>query len=225
MTTRSTASPTDSPTTGLQPAGPALASAIGRLAGETGSVARRTAVGLPELAPVQANSIKPMEDHRDPADGLPPQLASSLGSRAWIDRIDPEYGWDGRVSDYRLDRPINPAATAEVETWVAAVRETCRPLRRQDIAKELLRLSMLVARKAEDAKEIELRIEVFIDELKPYPADIVLDVLRGWPRRSRWFPTWLELQDQLGLRTRSRAALLRGLEEIARRTRAQRTAA
>jgi hypothetical protein len=63
-------------------------------------------------------------------------------------------------------------------------------------------------------EELSLQLAVYTDELGQYPADIVVKVLRDWPKQSKWWPTWHELDIELGWRTNRRQykldALIKG---------------
>lgn len=123
-------------------------------------------------------------------------------------------GWDGVVGDYRVTR-YTAEAKAEAAEWRAGMRELCRPLDDRGLLAALVRLRSATMSRTADTTETELALETLADELAPYPADIVLDVLTEWPRRSRWWPTIADLLPLLQRELRPRQALLRALDTIA----------
>jgi len=66
--------------------------------------------------------------------------------------------------------------------------------------------------------DLTLMISAYADELSHFPGDIVHHVLMEWPNKSRWFPAWHDLFDNLSWRTNKRQflldALLKGPKEM-----------
>jgi hypothetical protein len=217
--------PTSSATSGPVPLGSALANAIGMLRGGTTSVASRlNAHGLPALPSIRASEVQSVALRRDPAELLPPSLRVSLGAPQWTDVAPPaadggpnDYGADLYVMAYDVPAAVDAAAAVEAQTFAAALRQTCRPLDEQDILIELGKLRVKVARRAEEGADMQLLLEAYTEELRDYPADIVLEVLRLWPSLSKWWPALEELKQPLGWRVRQRTGFLAALEAVAKR--------
>src|SRR5690606_22044554 len=66
-----------------------------------------------------------------------------------------------------------------------------------DLEKAMATLSLLVAKRQSDDGAEELQLAAYVAELRRYPADIALSVITNWHRTSKFWPTWLELQEQL----------------------------
>ena len=49
----------------------------------------------------------------------------------------------------------------------------------------------------DDDMASDLNMKVFADDLGQYPGDIVHHVLKEWPERNKWFPSWSELRDEI----------------------------
>jgi hypothetical protein len=209
---------TSSETTGFRKLGSALESALGQLAGGTGSGERRNAHGLPTLPPIRASEVRPVALLRDPAELLPPRLRASLGAAQWSDIAPGDaYGADLYAMGYNTPAVVDAAATTEAKTFVSALQQTCRPLDDESLIRELAKLRTKVGRRAEEGSDMELLFEAYVEDLREYPADIVLEVLRTWPNLSKWWPALEELKQPIGWRVRQRAGFLAALEAVANR--------
>lgn len=79
------------------------------------------------------------------------------------------------------------------------------------VAQALYRLRIMTRGRAQDdAANREAEAVIWMEELRCYPGDIVLDVLKGWTKRQngQWWPTWHEVQEALTLACDRRQALL-----------------
>lgn len=56
---------------------------------------------------------------------------------------------------------------------------------------------LLTARRKEDDDDLAARLHVYTRRLSEYPKDMVRAVLREWPNRNKFFPTWCELKAAL----------------------------
>jgi len=59
---------------------------------------------------------------------------------------------------------------------------------------------------------MKMLLATYADELKQYPADVVQKVLSTQHQHSKWWPTWMELQERLNLYTADRRALRKALQ-------------
>lgn len=166
--------------------------------GEPGSVAltnsrRATAV----VAAATAGDLQ-----RNPARLLPQCVRSSI-VETWDDYHDTKYGWDGRVSRYRVVRPV---PEAERELALAITEEALRPMSEKAVIAEFGRLRMLTVSR-DVGEDLGLVFAAYADGLMRYPADAVREVLRAWPRRHRFWPAMVELVEQLDVLVAPRQAL------------------
>jgi hypothetical protein len=53
--------------------------------------------------------------------------------------------------------------------------------------------AVLTAHPKDDAMSSDLKMKAFASQLAGYPGDIVAHVLKEWPNKNKWFPTWAEL--------------------------------
>lgn len=79
------------------------------------------------------------------------------------------------------------------------------------IEQALAVLEVKTKRRAEADMVADLGLKVFVSELRKYPADVVLEVLRRWPEKSPWAPSWNELFVDLEALTQKRRDILASL--------------
>ena len=211
-----------SETTGLVPLEHGLGRAIGLLAGGIGSARRRkTEHGLPVVAPVaMAQAVATDEREIDRPDAWPTPLRSCIVGVRWRDSISTSHGWDGFPTSYDVT-PVVPVETVEVarQYWTA-YRELCAPLDETSLARALLGLRDMTIRKAEEGADWQVTLENWLDELRNYPADIVLWAIGFWRRNERFWPTWSEFKHLLDRRVAQRVACMDALQQIGERGRA-----
>jgi hypothetical protein len=65
------------------------------------------------------------------------------------------------------------------------------------VADALTWLRLMVIQRDADLVDHQAQNIAYVDWLLDYPADQVVRVIRGWPRRSRFWPTWLELEEAI----------------------------
>lgn len=88
------------------------------------------------------------------------------------------------------------------------------------IANELYKLRMLTrGREQRDAADQEAENVIWLEQLRCFPGDIVIDVLRSWPNRNdgQWWPTWHDVQQELTKLCDRRKALLNFVRVLAER--------
>jgi hypothetical protein len=71
------------------------------------------------------------------------------------------------------------------------------PATRDQIVEWLTICAVKTAHPKDDDMSSELKLKVFTSELLRFPGDIVRHVLATWPSKSKWFPTWKELEDEI----------------------------
>lgn len=110
---------------------------------------------------------------------------------------------------------------ADLEGALATVKLAKTPAERNQMIGWLAELSVQVAYRAQTEFNGELTLRVYAQNLSEFPADVVRDVLREWPSRSKWWPTWHELKECLDAKVQRRRVLER---ELWKRTRDERKA-
>ena len=65
------------------------------------------------------------------------------------------------------------------------------------IADALTWLRLMVIQRDADLVDHQAQNIAYVDWLLDYPADLVVRVIKGWPRRSKFWPTWLELEEAI----------------------------
>lgn len=94
----------------------------------------------------------------------------------------------------KLTRPRGITAE-QIASMVSTIELGMAPAPITSIAAELTRLAMLTASRAGEGREPDAKLAAYAEELRAYPADAVLQVLRSgeW----RFFPAWAELKTRL----------------------------
>jgi len=119
---------------------------------------------------------------------LPQRVVSSLESVC-----SPE--WD--VIAYTVDGAV---PLDEISEAIEIIERFMVPLKAKDIAKLLTEVYVLTKRRKDDQVELDFAVMAYGSRLMEYPADIVAEVLKNWPDRSTWFPSWHELKETIDKR-------------------------
>lgn len=214
---RSSAKPSGSRTIGSVLVGQMPASWTGAVPSRTGSVAPLTACGLPAVPAVSAKEAKATEERMDRVASWPPLLQSCIADVEWSSTASEAGGWDGYPIRYRIAKELPADAGETAAIWLNCYREQCAPLDEQGLLQELLRLRQRVISRAQQGADTQLMLETWLEDLRPYPADMVIWALGYWGRNERFWPAWSEIHLLLERRVRQRQAVITALEEIVRR--------
>jgi hypothetical protein len=93
-----------------------------------------------------------------------------------------------------------------------AILGICKPAPDEMIIAGLAKLRALTASRARDDRSTDIQIEAYIEQLKMWPADAVVQALNDAPSRSKWFPTWHELEEQLKYLTTDRRLIVAAID-------------
>jgi hypothetical protein len=121
------------------------------------------------------------------------------------------------VSEVRWDCPHEKLP--EVVSIIEGAFKAAPPDR---IANELYKLRMLTAgRDQKDAADQEAENVIWLEQLRCYPGDIVIEVLRSWTKpgnpQGKWWPTWNDIASRLQQACDKRQALLNFVRALAER--------
>ena len=191
LTTRESGSATDAFAT-MQPM------QTGTQLGEHGFAIRRNSLAI--VATASEGSLQ-----HDPARLLTPSMRSSLET-TWNDAGD-EYGWSGRVIRYELNQPRSAGELAEA---IDIAEASLLPMSKREVLAELARVRAITVSR-DISMDLQLVLAAYADELIKYPGDAVREVLRGWARAEKFWPSMSELIARLDPLVASRHALLDGL--------------
>ena len=140
---------------------------------------------------------------------LPQSVQQALASQ-----VDRDYNLTG----YQMTKEVTKQ---DKDTAIKMLQKALEPLPANTILQELTRLKLKTMARNMTTEELSLQLAVYTDELGQYPADIVVKVLRDWPKQSKWWPTWHELDIELEWRTNRRQfkldALIKGTSTTAPR--------
>ena len=107
------------------------------------------------------------------------------------------------IGDGPLDR-------ADLETALANLSPMLRPAPPQALAAALAELRSLTCRPS--GSEVDLVATAWVERLATWPADIAIWALREWPSRSKWWPTWHEIEGLMERRAHERLELYRRMK-------------
>ena len=89
--------------------------------------------------------------------------------------------------------------------------QTMAPAEDNEIAKGLLKLRALTSHRNEGA-DIDIVLEAYVEKLKDYPRDAVLESLSKMSDQSKWFPSWIEIKNDVEFRCQHRVEMLKAIE-------------
>jgi hypothetical protein len=130
-----------------------------------------------------------------------------------VDCSTVEYGYETKFVGYSL-RSIPDQV--DLTTAITIVEATLRPCPDAVVKKELLRLKLTTKSRTQSEDELVFQVAVYADELARYPEDVVVDALRYWGSRQKWWPAWAEMKSLLDDRCERRFALAAALRRVPR---------
>ena len=92
-----------------------------------------------------------------------------------------------------------------------ALQASLIPATDNEIAKGLLKLRALTSHKV-DGQDIDLILEAYVEQLRDYPREAVLESLNRMAGHVKWFPSWHELKDDIEFRCKHRIGLMKAIE-------------
>ena len=190
---------TSSGITGAEWPGPGASKSIGPARGEIASETVQAVVPFRRPGPTVAEADR----------GLAVSLKRQHGLRLAINSRM-EFPADGgfRVVVEGVGLAIDPGGS--VASGLAAVNAAMVPADVKTIALALARLRVLVVPRSGSNQDLDFEAEVWLDQLRRYPADVVVETLDEWPRRrgGRFWPTWHELREVLEAKAAPRRAMV-----------------
>ncbi len=122
-------------------------------------------------------------------------------------------GDDGQFETEFGGFDVGPGAPREdLRAGLAIVARTCAPGAPRIIGEELQRMRALTKSRAEPGVDANFQAVAMFNEMRGYPADVVVDACRKWSAAEKFFPSWAEVKDMLDRRMRERLALKRAIE-------------
>jgi len=156
---------------------------------------------------------------RSPADNLAAAVWSlqdcglSVKHEVTGSRFPETGGWEPVMS-----LTVTASDSPDRETAERIIAGLSAPAPQDKIIEWLTTCAVLTAAPRDDDMTAEFRLRVFANELANYPGDIVRQTLADWPRKSKWFPAWRELQDVLEKHCGIRPMLVDHVKRELRRT-------
>lgn len=192
-------SETNSETTGPVSLGSVVSTSIGPALGETTSESRLSAAA----AKLCGQAV------RETDAALQASLKQRCGLQLGV-RTKVLYHEDGSFTEAVAETSLKLGQDAKLQDGVAMLTLAMTPAPSAKLAEALTRLRLITVGGQKADADTELSIELMIDLLRDYPADVAIETLAEWPRRKRgsWWPTWAELRPILD----SKAAMRRAME-------------
>lgn len=160
-------------------------------------------VGLAELSPRETD--RRLVAALERISGQPVRF----DERTMIPREGPIYSV---VTGIRWDIRTDDAGRA-----LDIIEGSFRAAPEEKIAAEVYRLRTLTrGRDQRSEADQEAEAMIWVEGLRCYPGDVVVDVLRSWPGRpnGEWWPTWSEVMAELQKRVTARRALADFVQRI-----------
>ena len=195
-------SETNSGITGRGSLVPAASSSTGPARGETASGTARA------VERAQPGETTVAEADRALAASLRQQHGLRLGIRSRT--VFPDDGGFRVVVD-GVGLTVEPGGN--IAAGLALANSAMVPADPKTIALRLARLRILVVPRSAGGQDLDFEIEVWADQLRRYPADVVAETLEQWPQRrgGRFWPTWHELREILEAKAAPRRAMVERL--------------
>jgi hypothetical protein len=89
---------------------------------------------------------------------------------------------------------------ADLKAAAEIIEARLKPLDRETIGMLIAEVYSLTKRRKDEQIEQDFAVMAYGERLLEYPADIVAEVLKRWPDRSTWWPSWHELKKEIDWR-------------------------
>ncbi len=144
-----------------------------------------------------------------PADALTADrtAVNSLTLSAGL-KVEEEYTHDFDLKGYQINNTIS---NDKLEELGQAIKATMTPAEDNDIAQALLKMRALMSHK-NDGGDLDIILEAFVEKLKEYPKDAVMESLTKIPDQYKWFPSWIEIKEDVEFRCQHRRLMLQAIE-------------
>lgn len=125
-----------------------------------------------------------------------------------------DYGYESNLIRYDL---VGKHSYSEIEQAQYALEASLTPMPIEKLVIEVTRLRTMTRSRPETQVDMEAQLMIFSEMLEEYPEDIVMEVVRSWPRKSKWWPAWAELQEDLDFLARPRKLKLAAIVDYKHR--------
>lgn len=123
-------------------------------------------------------------------------------------KVEENYTHDFDLKGYLI---TNTISNDKLQQLSEAIKATMAPAEDNDIAQALLKMRALMSHK-NDGGDLDIILEAFVEKLKDYPKDAVLESLTRIPDQTKWFPSWIEIKDDVEFRCQHRMLMLQAIE-------------
>lgn len=120
-------------------------------------------------------------------------------------------GYECKVDGYEIS--LDALHDSEMDLF-SAVEFLNRPAKKDFIAKELARVRVVMARRAESNDDLALLIDTYANHLAEFPPDVVKAACEKIIDNAKWFPLVSEMRAEMARLVRYRRAVMQCFEEI-----------
>lgn len=89
---------------------------------------------------------------------------------------------------------IKSADPEEAMPVLNALEKLNEPMPREDITKELYRLTLCMAKRPDDDDDYKMRLAIYADDMREYPPDVVKAACLEIRKYNKFFPTYSEIE-------------------------------
>ena len=122
--------------------------------------------------------------------------------------IEEKYTPDFDLKGYQI---TNTISNDKLEELGQAIKATMEPAEDNDIVQALLKMRALMSHK-NNGGDLDIILEAYVEKLKSYPKDAVMESLSKIPDQYKWFPSWVEIRDDVEFRCQHRRLMLQAIE-------------
>ena len=165
---------------------------------------------LPSACSDRLMASHPKETDRALEASLPQPVISCLG--VVVDRYTNSRGeFIVESRNGARKRCDDPMAASKA---LVAYESACLPAPDQTISTELASLKALTKSAKAETDDIKLQLGVYARQLRAYPGDVVVHVLRTHANMETFWPSWAELKERLDLYANKRLKKRQQLREL-----------
>lgn len=143
---------------------------------------------------------------------LPPRVASSVKADwRWRKRDAQDKDWsEPYIAGWNLGTDFSEE---EARDALRLLEVLSAPAKRGDCAKEVAWLRAMTKAASQTDDDMTFQFASMVEELMPYPPDVVTDACRAWAAKGTFFPSWAELKQICDQRFMKRCSLLAALRK------------
>lgn len=109
---------------------------------------------------------------------------------------------------------VTPSGSLDRDKATQIVDALAAPAPADKLTEWLTVCAVLTAQPRDDDMTSDLKLRVYAEKLAQWPGDVVRHVLDEWPSKSKWFPTWNEMEAALDRHNAHRPMVVQKVREV-----------